>query len=135
MARCCNPIFGDEVFGFTTISTGITIHREDCPNAPRLKEMYPYRIITAKWRSDAPQGAYVASIRVLADDTTGMVNRLMETITGELKLNIRSLNFTPARDSKISGLINIEVPNTNVVDMVVFRLLKIKGVDKAYRIN
>ena len=135
MARCCNPIFGDEVFGFTTISTGITIHREDCPNAPRLKEMYPYRIIAAKWRSDAPQGAYVASIRVLADDTTGMVNRLMETITGELKLNIRSLNFTPARDSKISGLINIEVPNTNVVDMVVFRLLKIKGVDKAYRIN
>ncbi|MBR4064668.1 MAG: bifunctional (p)ppGpp synthetase/guanosine-3',5'-bis(diphosphate) 3'-pyrophosphohydrolase [Tidjanibacter sp.] len=135
MARCCNPIFGDEVFGFTTISSGITIHREDCPNAPRLKEMYPYRIISAKWRSDAPQGAYVASIRVVADDATGMVNRLMEVITSELKLNIRSLSFSPARDNNISGLINIEVPNTNVVDMVVFRLLKIKGVERAYRIN
>ncbi len=135
MAGCCNPIFGDEVFGFTTINSGITIHREDCPNAPRLKELYPYRVISARWRSNAPQGAYVASVRVVAEDSTGMINKITEVITGELKINIRSMSISPARDGRISGLINIEVPSTNLVDMVAFRLLKIKGVEKAYRIK
>ncbi len=132
--KCCNPIFGDDVFGFITISSGITIHRSDCPNARRLREQYPYRIIEAKWRSTARQGAFVASIRIVAEDTTGMVNRITDTITNQLKINIRSMNLSPMRDNRIGGLINVEVSNTQALDMIAFHLLKIKGVEKAHRV-
>ncbi len=132
--KCCNPIFGDEVFGFITISSGITIHRSDCPTARRLKEQYPYRVIEARWRSTPRQGAFVASIRIVAEDTTGMVNRITDTISNQLKINIRSMNLSQIRDNRIGGLINVEVPNTQVLDMIAFHLLKIKGVEKAHRV-
>ena len=135
LGRCCNPIFGDDIFGFTTITSGITIHRNDCPNAKRLKEQYPYRVLDAQWRSGAKQGGFIASIRILAEDTTGMVNRIADTIANECKINIRSMNLSPSRENYIGGLINIEVPNTGVVDMVAATLLRIKGVEKAYRVS
>lgn len=134
-AKCCNPIFGDKIFGFTTVSSGITIHREDCPNSHRLHQQYAYRILDVQWRSGSKQGAFLASIRIVADDTTGMVNRITEVITGDLKINIRSMNLSPMRDGKIGGLINIEVSNTSVVDMVAANIMKVKGVDKAYRVT
>lgn len=133
LARCCNPIFGDEVFGFTTVSAGITIHRRNCPNAKRLREMFPYRVIEARWRSTTAGGNFIASIRVVADDTTGMLNRLTETIDS-LGVNIRSVSMAPTRDGQIGGLINIEVGTSNMADMVAFNLQKIGGVHKAYRV-
>ena len=133
-ARCCNPIFGDEVFGFTTISSGITIHRSDCPNAKRLKELYPYRVIAARWKGETSKGSFIASIRVVADDRSGMLNRLTDTIGG-LHINIRSLNLAPARDNTLSGSINVEVPSSSVADMVTYAIQKIDGVRKAYRVN
>lgn len=136
LAKCCNPIYGDDVFGFITVSSGITIHRSDCPNARRLREQYPYRVIEARWRDGArQQGGFLASIRIVAEDSTGMVNRITETISGELKINIRSMNISPIREGRIGGLINIEVSNTAVVDMVAANLMKIKGVEKAYRVT
>lgn len=134
-AKCCNPIFGDDIFGFTTVSSGITIHRCDCPNAHRLQQQYPYRVLEARWRSGARHGGFLASLRIVAEDSTGMVNRITETISGELKINIRSMSLSPMRDGRIGGLINIEVPNTAVVDMVAANLMKIKGVEKAYRVT
>ena len=133
MGKCCNPIFGDDIFGFTTISSGITIHRNDCPNAKRLKEMYPYRVLPARWRSNAANAGFIASIRVVAEDTAGMVNRITETIAGH-RINIRSMNLLPMRDNRIGGIVNIEVPNTAIVDTISFTLLKVKGVEKAYRV-
>lgn len=134
MGKCCNPIFGDKIFGFTTVSSGITIHRCDCPNAKRLREQYPYRVLPARWRANAAHTGFIASLRVVAEDTTGMVNRITETIAG-MKINIRSMNLTPMRDGRIGGMINIEVPNTQLVDAVAFTLLKVKGVEKAHRIT
>ena len=66
LAKCCNPIYGDEVFGFTTINSGITIHRHDCPNALRLREKYPYRILPARWQKEVVPGSFRATVRVQA---------------------------------------------------------------------
>ncbi len=133
-AKCCNPIFGDDIFGFVTVNSGITIHRSDCPNAMRMREMYPYRVLEARWRDNASQGAFRAAIRIVADDVTGVVNRITEVITQELKLGIRSMNLS-TRNGTVTGIVSIEVPSSGVVDMVVYRILKIKGVQKAYRVN
>ena len=133
LAKCCNPIRGDEVFGFVTVTSGITIHRTDCPNAQRLKETYPYRILEAHWRKEA-QGAFRVSIRIVANDTTGVLNSIVEVITRDLKLSIRSMNMTPGAGT-ISGVIHVEVPGTNMVDMLIHSVLRIKGVQKAYRVN
>ena len=134
-AKCCNPIFGDDVFGFVTINTGITIHRNDCPNAARLKEQYPYRVIEARWRSTkAAQGAFQVSIRVVAENTTGMLNRITEVIQG-LKINIRSMSMSPNNRGEIAGLINVEVTGTQIADMVIHNITRVKGVQRAYRVN
>ena len=133
-ARCCNPIFGDEVFGFTTINKGVTIHRTDCPNARRLKEMYPYRIIAARWKGETSKGSFIASIRVVAEDRGGMLNLITEAI-GSLGINIRSMSLSPLRDNQIGGLINVEVPSSNVADMVTYNILRIDGVKRAFRVS
>ncbi len=133
-ARCCNPIFGDEVFGFTTINKGVTIHRTDCPNARRLREMYPYRIIAARWKGETSKGSFIAAIRIVADDNGGMLNRITEVI-GSLGINIRSIALSPLRDGQIGGLVNVEVPSSSVADMVTHNILRIAGVKKAYRVN
>ena len=133
-ARCCNPIFGDEVFGFTTISKGVTIHRTDCPNARRLKEQYPYRIIAARWRGETGRGSFIASIRVVAEDRAGMLGTIIETI-GKLGVSIRSIGLSPQRDNQLGGIVSVEVGSSNVADMVTYSILRIEGVRRAYRVN
>lgn len=134
LAKCCNPIKGDEVFGFVTINSGITIHRCDCPNAKRMRENYPYRIIEARWRSSA-EGAFRVTIRIVAADTTGMANHITELISREMKLNIRSINFESKSNGCITGLIAVEVPGAAVAETLIHMIQKIKGVQKAYRVN
>jgi len=133
LAKCCNPIKGDDIFGFVTISSGITIHRADCPNARRMRENYPYRVIDARWRQTA-EGAFRVTIRIVAADTTGMANRITETVIRDLKLNIRSMNLA-SHSGLLTGTIDVEVPATNVVDTLIYAILRIKGVQKAYRVN
>ena len=134
LARCCNPIKGDEIFGFVTINAGVTIHRADCPNAKRMRENYPYRVIEARWRS-AADGAFRVTIRIVAADLTGMANRITETISRDLKLNIRSMNFETASGGCVAGTVAVEVPGTGVVDTLIHSILRIKGVQRAYRVN
>ena len=133
LAKCCNPIKGDDVFGFVTISAGITIHRCDCPNAKRMRENYPYRVIDARWRQSA-EGAFRVTIRIVAADTTGMANHITETVIRDLKLNIRSMNLA-SRGGLLTGTVDVEVPATSVVDTLVHAILRIKGVQKAFRTN
>lgn len=134
LARCCNPIKGDEVFGFVTINSGITIHRTDCPNARRMRENYPYRVVEARWRQSA-EGAFRVMIRIVAADTTGMANHITEAISRDLKLNIRSINFAAAPNGGLAGTVAVEVPGAGVVDTLVHHIMRIKGVQRAYRIN
>ncbi len=134
LAKCCNPIKGDDIFGFVTINSGITIHRTDCPNAKRMRELYPYRVLDARWRSTA-EGAFRVTIRIVAADTTGMVNHITEVISRDLKLGIRSMNFGTAANGCISGTVAVEVPGTGVVDTLIHSIMRIKGVQRAYRVN
>lgn len=134
LAKCCNPIKGDEIFGFVTINAGITIHRTDCPNARRMRELYPYRVIDARWRSSA-EGAFRATIRIVAADTTGMANHITEVISRELKLNIRSINFETAANGCVAGTVSVEVPGSSVVDTLIHSIMRIRGVQRAYRVN
>ncbi len=134
LAKCCNPIKGDDVFGFITINAGITIHRTDCPNARRMRENYPYRIIEARWRKSA-EGAFRVTIRIIAADTTDMANHITEVISHDLKLNIRSLAFEAASGGTLRGTVAVEVPGASVVNTLIHSILHIRGVQKAYRIN
>ena len=134
LAKCCNPIFGDEIFGFITVNAGITIHRTDCPNALRLQERYPYRVLPARWQKEAVTGSFRATIRIQAEDSTGLVNKIAEVINRDLKINIRSMNLGSA-GGVLSGLVNIEVTSSQMVDMVIHNLLRIMGVQKVFRVN
>ncbi len=134
LARCCNPIKGDEVFGFVTINAGITIHRTDCPNAKRMRENYPYRVIEARWRQNS-EGAFRVTLRIVAADTTGMANHITEVISRELRLNIRSIHFAAGSGGILSGTIDVEVPSAAAVDALIHSILRIKGVQRAFRMN
>jgi len=134
LAKCCNPIKGDDIFGFVTINAGITIHRTDCPNARRMRENYPYRVIDARWRSMA-DGAFRVTIRIVAADTTGMANHITEVISRDLKLNIRAINFDAAANGCVAGTVAVEVPGAGVVDTLIHSIMRIKGVQRAYRVN
>ena len=134
LAKCCNPIKGDDVFGFVTINSGITIHRNDCPNAKRMRENYPYRVVEARWRQSA-EGAFRVTIRIVAADTTGMANHITEVISRDLKLNIRSINFSSLANGCIGGTVSVEVPGAGVVDTLIHSIMRIKGVQRAFRIN
>ncbi len=132
LAKCCNPIKGDEIFGFITIGTGITIHRADCPNARRLRENYPYRVIEARWRADA-DGSFRITVGIVAKDEPGIVSRISEVVSQDLKLGFRSISFSTRKDGTLSGTIGVEVPSVGMVDMLLHSLMKIKGVQRAFR--
>ena len=134
LAKCCNPIKGDDIFGFVTISSGITIHRSDCPNAARLKENYPYRVMEARWRGNA-DGSFRATIAVVGADMPGLANQVTEIVTREMKLNIRGLNFVSHGDGSMRGTISVEVSSATVVDTLIHSIMRIRGVQRAYRVN
>ncbi|MFI3277777.1 MAG: RelA/SpoT family protein [Rikenellaceae bacterium] len=134
LARCCNPIKGDRVFGFITISQGITIHREDCPNAARLRQQYPYRVMEAKWRENA-SGAFIANIAIIAKDTPGVMNQITDMVERELQLKVRSFNFSSRSDGTSAGSVSVEVPSTGIIDTIIHSILRVKGVIKVYRTN
>ena len=134
LGRCCNPIKGDNIFGFVTISSGITIHRDDCPNARRMRERYPYRVMEARWRDDAV-GAFRITVGISAVDIPGRATTIMDVASKELKLAVRGINFTPKGDGMASAQLTVEVPSSGIVDMLLHSLRRIKGVKNAYRIN
>jgi GTP pyrophosphokinase len=134
LAKCCNPIKGDDIFGFITINAGITVHRTDCPNARRMRERYPYRVMEARWR-DGAEGAFRVTVGISAADIPGLATTIMDTASKELKLAVRGINFTPKGDGTAIAQLSVEVTGANIVDMLLHSLRRIKGVKNAYRIN
>lgn len=134
LGKCCNPIFGDPIFGFVTIHGGITIHRNDCPNAARLREHYPYRIHASKWHETVRGGAFRATVRITGEDLPGLASRLTDMVSHELKINIRAMSFNAVQGA-LDGTLSIEVKNSSIVDMVIHKLKKVKGVQRAFRVN
>ena len=132
LARCCSPIYGDKVFGFVTISGGIKIHREDCPNAPELRRRYGYRIVKAKW-SGKGASQYSITLRVIGNDDIGIVNNLTSIISKDEKLVLRSINID-SHDGLFSGNLEVMIDDTSRMETLMKKLRTVKGVKQVERI-
>ena len=132
-AKCCNPIAGDDVFGFVTVSDGIKIHRTTCPNAAELLSNYGYRIIKAKWASSRKH-SFEATLSIIGTDRMGLVSDVSNIISEELKVNMRSLSIN-TEGGIFEGIIRLYVEDTSHLDTLVKKLEKVNGVVKVSRTN
>ena len=132
LAKCCSPIHGDEVFGFVTISKGITIHRKNCPNAASLISRHGYRVVEAHWQENASSGPYQSLLRITGDDRLGLLADLTRTLTDEMKINILSVSLDSS-GGFFDGKLKIVVKDRYQLDQVIHKLLKVKGVARVKR--
>jgi len=131
LSKCCNPVFGDSIFGFVTISEGIKIHRKGCPNAHNMMARYPYRVISARWTQSKTSPSFVTSVKITGIEEIGMVNRIADVLAAN-NVVIRSFNYK-MDDGMFEGILNIMVPNNDVLYGVLRKIVSIKGVLKASR--
>ena len=133
LAKCCNPVFGDAVFGFVTISEGIKIHRTGCPNAQNMMARYPYRVISARWAKTKNSTLFIASIKITGVEDIGIANKIADMISGH-SLSIRSFNYN-MEDGLFEGQLSLLVPNNDVLYGLIKKIRSISGVLKASRQN
>jgi GTP pyrophosphokinase len=134
LAKCCNPIFGDPIFGFVTISEGVKIHRATCPNAEWLLSRYGYRMVQARWTRSDGSALYQAEVKIIGIDDIGIVSRISDVISKDQKVNMRSLNIT-TNDGMFEGMMTLFVKDTAHLDALTNKLKKIKGILSASRIS
>ena len=132
LAQCCHPIYGDDIFGFVTVSGGITIHRNNCPNAPELRKRFGYRIVNAKW-SGKGSNQYVITLRVIGNDDIGIVSNITNIISKEDKLTMRSINID-SHDGLFSGNLVLMIEDTSKLNLLIKKLKTVKGVRQIIRI-
>jgi GTP diphosphokinase / guanosine-3',5'-bis(diphosphate) 3'-diphosphatase len=133
LAKCCNPIPGDDVFGFVTINEGIKIHRTTCPNAIELMSNYGYRVVKAKWTSQK-ELAFLAGLKIIGMDRVGIINDITTVISGELKVNIRSITVD-TNDGMFEGSIMLFVNDTKHLDKLIMKLAKISDIISVRRVD
>ena len=131
LSKCCNPIEGDAVFGFTTVSEGIKVHKNNCPNAISLQSKFAYRIISAKW-IDSTQREYKAELKLTGIDRMGLVQEITKLISESMHVNIRNISFN-SNHGIFTGEITVVVPNKNLLTSLIQNLNKINGIDKVTR--
>lgn len=132
LAKCCRPIYGDDVFGFVTVSGGIKIHRCDCPNAPELRRRFGYRIVKAKW-SGKGNGQYAITLRIIGNDDIGIVNNITSIISKDEKIVMRSINID-SNDGLFQGNLVIQLQDTTRLEALMKKLRTIKGVKQVQRL-
>ena len=132
LSQCCNPIPGDEVFGFVSVNDGIKVHKKNCPNAISLQSNYAYRIISAKW-IDSSQEEFTVEIMLTGIDNIGLISEITEIISGNLHVNMRNINFR-TDGGTFSGRITLVVKNNAILKKVIDNLKRINGIDKVSRI-
>ena len=132
LSSCCNPIPGDDVFGFVTINEGIKVHKRDCPNAISLQSNYAYRIILAKW-IDSSQQEFKALLSITGIDTLGLTNELTKVISNNMQVNIQSISLS-GEAGIFNGQVAVIVPNITILKKLIDNIKKIEGVDKVTRV-
>ncbi len=132
LANCCNPIPGDDVFGFVTVSEGIKVHKLNCPNAIQMQSNYNYRIIPAKW-IDSSQRDFKSELKISGIDTIGLVNQVTKIISTNLHIDMRSVHFD-SNDGLFTGTIVVVVKNKSILDNLVKKIKNINGIDKVTRV-
>ena len=132
LAKCCQPIYGDPVFGFVTVSGGIKIHRANCPNAPELRKRFGYRIVKARW-SGKSAGQYSITIKVVGNDDLGIVNNITSIISKEEKIVMRSINID-SHDGLFDGTIVVQLEDVSKLESLMKKLRTVKGVKHVSRL-
>ena len=133
LANCCNPIPGDDVFGFVTVSDGIKIHRTNCPNATKLMSSFGYRIVKAKWTSQK-QLAFLTGLEITGIDEVGLINNLTQVISNDFKVNMRSITMA-TEDGIFNGRIMIYVNDTEHLNNLIQKLKEVKGISDVTRFD
>lgn len=133
LSSCCNPIPGDDVFGFLTINDGIKVHKKDCPNAISLQSNYAYRIIQAKW-IDSSQEDFKAVLKITGMDTLGLTNELTKVISNQMHVNIQSISLS-GEAGIFNGQVTVIVQNNTILKRLIENIKKIDGIDKVTRVT
>lgn len=131
LAKCCQPIYGDDVFGFVTINGGIKIHRCDCPNAQELRKRFGYRIVKARWAGKRGSH-YPITLKVIGNDDIGIVNNITSIISKEEKISLRSISID-SHDGLFSGTLTVMLDDTGKLQQLMKKLKTIKGVKQVGR--
>ena len=132
LAKCCNPIYGDPIFGFVTVTGGIKIHCMNCPNAPEMRKRFGYRIVKARW-SGKGLSQYLITLRVVGNDDLGIVNNITSIISKEEKIIMKSINID-SHDGLFSGNLNVLIDDTSRLESLLKKLRTVKGVKSVTRI-
>ncbi len=133
LARCCNPIYGDEIFGFVSVNGGIKIHKKDCPNAPQLISRFGYRIVNARWAGGSTAGEYTTTIRIIGRDDIGIVTNITSVISKEQGINMRSISVD-SNAGLFEGTITLVVHQASQLEALFKKLHTIKGVKQIFRV-
>lgn len=132
LARCCRPIYGDDVFGFVTVNGGIKIHRADCPNAPELRRRFGYRLVRAQW-SGKGSSRYDITLRIIGNDDIGIVSNITSIISKDEKVVMRSINID-SHDGLFSGNLVVQLDDKSKLNTLVKKLRTVKGVKQVLRV-
>ena len=131
MARCCNPIFGDDVFGFVSSEGVIKIHRNDCPNADNIRRNYPYRLIRTRW-SGKNGSQFAATLRIVGQDELGIITNLTSIINKEKNSSLRSISID-SNDGLFQGFVVVGVSDTSVLNQLIKKIKTVKGIKDVQR--
>ncbi len=134
IAKCCNPIPGDKVFGFVTTTGGLTIHRNNCPNAKALMEKYPYRVMAVKWFQGKGGSYSMTNLKITGKDEIGLVSAITRTITDDLRVTMRSINFHK-KGKHFEGRVSVMVKDYNHLDQLIAKINQVKGVERVMRVK
>lgn len=132
ISSCCNPIPGDDVFGFVTVNEGLRVHKQNCPNALQLQSHYNYRIMPAKW-IDSTQQEFKANLVITGIDAIGLVSNVTKVISNNLHIDMKTVHFD-SDDGIFTGKITVIVKNKSILDNLVKNIKKINGIDKVTRV-
>lgn len=132
LAKCCNPIYGDPIFGFVTVSGGIKVHCQNCPNAPEMRKRFGYRIVKARW-SGKGQSKYQISLRIVGNDDIGIVNNITNIISKQEKIVMRSINID-SHDGLFSGNLDVLIDDTLKLEALLKKLRTVRGVKSVERL-
>ena len=131
LAKCCNPIPGDDIFGFTTVEEGIKIHRSNCPNAIQLRSNFDYRLISAFWIGKDSVD-FIACLTLKGIDRIGLMNNVTKVISSQMNVNINAININ-SNDGTFEGKLTLKVHNVKFLKSLMKKLKKIDGIQSAER--
>ncbi len=132
LAKCCNPIYGDDVFGFVTVNRGIKVHRKDCPNAQLLRARLGYRVLRARWAGKGSK-QYPVTLRVVGHDDIGIVNNITSILNKEKNVMMRGISIQSSKDGLFSGTLTVMIDDQNQLTQLIKKLSAVKGVKNVSR--